>query len=454
MLVEECDRILAGQWVDDETQLALLAELFASSREGHLCIPARGELPSSVPIMDRGGLRYLLRNWMALSTVVEQWERVGGQQVAPLTLSSDESLLPAQQAAVDSVLLNPFTIIVGGPGTGKTYTARKLVEGLQREHPDLHIALAAPTGKAVSNLKGNLEVAGEIKTLHALLHRKQRISADVILVDESSMIDVELMGRLFSGIKRGGRLVLVGDPDQLPPVEAGSLFADLVKQEGCVVRLETCLRAEKDSLITLAEEIRTGIAAPPLSLLSDPNAIARKFIRAWDADLTESNDPYELLELSKRSRMLTLLRKGRYGVERMNTLCRERSKMSATPIMITANDYRQNLFNGEMGIVLDGQAFFPGRSLPCSLLPPHEVAYCLSVHKSQGSEFDVVTLLLPEGSERFGRQGLYTGVTRAKKHVEILEEQGEFARCLAHRLFRNSGLSQIASMRANDGNEG
>jgi len=463
--LEECDLLMAERWLPrEDTAHTLLAEIFAEAREGHLSLSTDRQLPSTVcqevhsreeevvqPVVLYRGSYYLNRHWKAESGFMREWQRIRSQEVELLPDPElEDSLLTAQREAILKAWQAPLTIITGGPGTGKSYTSRRLIQAFRTVCPEAEIALAAPTGKAASNLQGNLSLDRSAQTLHSLLSKKRRLSADLILVDESSMIDVEMFFRLFSCVKRGARLVLVGDPNQLPPVEAGRLFADLVAAESCVVRLQRCMRAEESSLIDFADAIQQGSLAKSYRgvvrrSLRAPREIAREAITAWEKGAVGEADPERLLQHLSGFRLLSLVRKGCYGVESMNNLCREGSRAAPLPILITANDHQQKLYNGEMGVLLGDEAYFWGgegevRRFPKLLLPPFELAFCLSVHKSQGSEFRHVTLLLPEGSDRFGREGLYTAATRAKRSLTIYSAKGELERVVKRRRLFRSGI--------------
>ncbi len=170
----------------------------------------------------------------------------------------------------------------------------------------------------------------------------------------------------------------------------------------------------------------------------------------------DEQNPKELLEAFQRFRILTPLRKGPYGVETLNrTLVRhylsKTDQWFVAPIMLVNNDYRLELWNGEVGILVrrksehiqEGDfAIFPKRGkVPALLLPKYEYAYCLSVHKSQGSEFDHVLLLMPEGSEVFGRELLYTAATRARKKLEVWGSDEVLEKTINTQSHRLSGIS-------------
>lgn len=418
-----------------EAMRLFLAYLLKSAREGHLCVPLSTELDprllegaSLLPpklfeefLVSEESRIYLRRNWECEHTFLTHFRRLmdhpPSYSIAPGELEKlmeSEKLNQEQKGAILKVAASSVTLISGGPGTGKTYTAASLIRlfyacGVKT------IAVAAPTGKATANLRAalskieGLAEACTIKTLHSLL-KGERLYADLLLVDEGSMVDAELMARLFKSIKDGAQLVLLGDKNQLPPVESGNFFADLAGNPNLVAELKTCLRTELQEIIGLAERVKGGEAIPATPLPS---------IR-------------ELIPYIAQSGMhvLTPLRKGPFGVENLNQqlhayhMLRGEKKI---PILITVNDSYLELFNGDTGVlhVEEKCAYFSGgRKFAEHLLPRFEYAYALSVHKSQGSEYDRVLILLPKGSETFGREMLYTALTRAKREIQVFEHAG------------------------------
>lgn len=455
-------------------------------------------------------LKYLKRHiktFPAMQLNIEKIEQTLQQ------MCQDNFLLEEQAQAIRQGCLNSLTLVTGGPGTGKTYTAGHLIrvfwENLSSEQrQSCQVVLAAPTGKAAANLQRSLSriaaslegfPAIQAKTLHSLLGIKQglsyqepqRLSADLIVVDESSMIDVRMMACLFESLKPGSRLILLGDRHQLPSVEAGSVFVDLIQLQHnyphlnipCV-SLSVCLRAELKSLIDFAQLVKRGLAEEVLDYLDDSHAqgikrlhlpndkkdAQREFLSHvmpyFPPVIQPGQRPEQLLDLFQSIRLLSPIRKGPFGVEALNQLIWQKLCQNtpmngwiAIPIIIAMNDYRQELFNGETGVLIrrlplqsigpEDYALFPSRQedgqvrrLSALLLPKYEFAYCLSVHKSQGSEFDRVVLVLPEGSELFGREVFYTAITRARKYLEIYGSDVVILKTVAHQGMRLSGIEQ------------
>ena len=432
-----------------EPALTFLAYLLKTAREGHLCVSLTDELeplllegasqlPSSLfeKILTKQDNRiYLRRNWECESRFLKNLARIRhSSPLDAITVSnlSDQGLNQEQQEAVYRTAAQSLTLISGGPGSGKTYTAAVLIRvflaaGVKR------IAVSAPTGKATANLRRALGHEGEkctIRTLHALIPpstHPESLYADLILIDEGSMVDAHLMASLFQIVRTGARLVILGDKDQLPPVESGHFFADLALDPDLTVELKTCLRTDLREIIDLAAAVKRGETIPA-------------------APLPPVNELIQQM-MQKPQQLLTPLRKGPYGSDHLNHLLfieYQKKGVREVPILITVNDPFLNLYNGDVGILQHdtGQARFgDGRSFPEPLLPRYEYAYALSVHKSQGSEYDHVTIILPEGAEVFGREMLYTALTRAKKGVSLLAHPNTLAQLVKTYSHRLSGVN-------------
>lgn len=410
-----------------EPIIHFLANLVKGAREGHLCLPLDPglALPSHLfdsILVEQEGRIYLRRNWECEERFLEHARRLKNSSPA-ITLPelSLPALEPEQKRAIIQAVSRSLSLICGGPGTGKTYTAVTLI---QSTLPYLKAVVAAPTGKATANLRRALKGICPVETLHSLL-KNPFLSADLVLVDEASMIDAELMAKLFTAIKEGGRLVLIGDRDQLPPVETGHFFADLAHDGELVTPLGRSLRAELKEIIEWASAVKEGREIPAAPL-PDFKELCRAVFE-------------------EQAIVLSPLRHGPFGVNWLNQkLHAEHLKREGKeiPIMITVNESALELFNGDIGI-LDCEnecAYFGERTFPAYLLPPYEYAYVLSVHKSQGSEYERVIVLLPEGSEVFGREMLYTAITRAKKRVTLFAAPGVLTQIIAKRASRYSGV--------------
>jgi exodeoxyribonuclease V alpha subunit len=340
----------------------------------------------------------------------------------------------------------------------------------------------------------------QASTLHRLLgispsggppgHDAARpLALDVLIVDEASMIDLALASRLFDAIPDGARVVLLGDRDQLAAVEAGSVFADLSggALPGCTVTLTRSFRFPDSSGIgRIAAAIRSGNADDLLGQLAlndspalqwidesspggDEAGLLQRAMAAWqpfiDAIRADPRDAASITQAFSRFRLLCATRDGWLGVEAMNRgvtrLFRAHQGQSdpgpraawftGRPVMVLRNDYLLGLFNGDVGITLpdaDGElaVFFPTadggfRSVPPARMPAHETAFAMTIHKSQGSEFDEVMVTLPPPESRvLSRELLYTAVTRARSRVAIVAAEASLRVAIGSPTRRQSGL--------------
>ena len=315
------------------------------------------------------------------------------------------------------------------------------------------------------------------------------LAVDLVVVDEASMVDVALMSKLFAAVPAGARLILLGDKDQLASVEAGSILGDICtatadgKGNGeladCVITLKRGFRFDsRRGIGALTGAINAGDSAAALRILDhDP---AGEVARAEPVSLEQDREfqdllvtgfgpclratsPDEALARLNDFRLLCPHRRGEAGVEGLNFFCRR--LLAATgllqptgewyrgrPIMITANDYGLNLFNGDLGVIWESpeddhqlRAFFAlggtvRRLLP-SRLPRHETAFAMTIHKSQGSEFEQVAVILPrDSSPILTRELLYTAVSRARGRVKIFGSQAVITTAINRKVERASGL--------------
>ena len=413
-----------------------------------------------------------------------------------------------QKKAAKVALQKALTIICGGPGTGKTTTVVKILALLLLNATDhgLDVALAAPTGKAAMRLSESIgsSLAGlrlpekikaaipvEAKTLHRLLgvnrhsqqfkhNQENPMGWDVVVVDEASMVDLAMMSKLVDALKTGARLLLLGDKDQLASVEAGAVLGDLIRSlPENTVELKKTYRFD-DNIKQLAESINAGDSKRAWTVLSDPAALNVTILQAEQIDYVSEQyarymeevyrsptpDVRKIFAVFNSFQVLCGVHLGKRGVEGINNRvelslarrgfdCRSDSWYAGRPVLITTNNYSLDLYNGDIGICLpdpeegsvkvwfersDGSL----RSYSPYRLPRCQTVFAMTIHKSQGSEFDEVVVVLPKEENRIlSRELIYTAVTRAKKTVRIVSEQQVFEQALSRNIVRFSGLADL-----------
>lgn len=409
-----------------------------------------------------------------------------------------------QRRAVDAVLRRRLCVVTGGPGTGKTFVAARMIAllvdmGLAK--PD-RIALAAPTGKAAQRLqasvsaqtKGLAETTPALRdyrvdasTVHRLLYRARNGSLpfDAVLLDEASMVDLPLMSRLVEVMRDDARLVILGDAHQLASVQPGAVLGDLCAAaaapgsplDGCVQALTVSRRFEKDSGIgRLADAIVAGDAARVLAALTDerdpetelrPLSDTREFERLATRHAVESWLPS--LRNPRQSpfparRILCAHRHGPFGTQRFNRLVEDELRQRGLvgreefypgrPIIVTRNDPATRLSNGDTGVVVgEGgsgrRVWFPeldspdgeGFEVSPARLPEHDSFFALTVHRAQGSEYAEVGFIPgPPDSRVVTRELLYTAVTRARAKVVVYGGEEGVSAAVARSTVRVGGL--------------
>ncbi len=437
-------------------------QLLEGAKEGHLCsfinesiqfpdslCSTGADIYPSTPLVKQGNRLYLQKNWALESLIRQKVDALLAQ--APVGLNLDQlkadlstfsTLQEAQVKALYMGASTSLTIFTGGPGTGKTFTAGCFIRLLAQGRP-CKVAIAAPTGKAAAHLENALRLQGKLPegltcestTLHRLLklqpglqrlYSDWKIDADLVVVDEASMLDPSLLLHLLNAIGPKTRLLLLGDPHQLPPVEGGSLFPEIAANYGH--KLERSIRMGDGDLYALSQSILEGnVDAVTFETVDWEKIIDRVCEILPNPIYEKAPDPRMCLEEQKRFRILCALRQGPLGVDTLNQKLvarfKEKGGFFAIPILIVQNDSKMQLYNGTTGVLIRNQAYFlfgdELRMIPEGALPRYEPAFFLSVHKSQGSEFDQVVAIFPPGSDRFGKEALYTAVTRAKRQVTL-----------------------------------
>ncbi len=470
-----------------------------------------------------------------------------------LTLSDE------QCQAILRAAISRFTLITGGPGTGKTSIVVAILRMLARLGiaPE-KIAMAAPTGKAAFRMSESVreslkrienpaksdeelrDASLEARTVHRLLryspssgrfmhHGNNQLDASVVIVDECSMLDLVLTERLLAAIPEKTQLVMLGDADQLPSVTAGAVFRDLVDaaSEKPDSRAPVCVRLvrsyrmdESDervrSIPQVASSVNRGDADALLpgaagassivrrsrpedlkfegvEMLSPDSAHIEEFLARWHEKFVGNAEIHELARGVKRptetgfdgetaarlerllkfraaSRILCLTRVLPTGTERINRILHSLTTGTPSqvsqrigfrvgePVMVVRNDYERTLFNGDQGVVIQvrtpgrGEAMMVAFNRPGGLAVFHldairdsiELSYATTVHKSQGSEFDSVALILPETElPILTREIVYTGLTRSRRSVVLVGAEEMLRKGIERRIERHSGLRDL-----------
>lgn len=503
-------------------------------------------------ILDEGGRLYLHKLWHYEHSLAQELIRRSQVQASDVDVERLKNglarLFPDppgdevdwQRVAAAISIWNKFSVISGGPGTGKTSTVVRilglLLEQAQAKEESLNIALAAPTGKAAARLKDSiisakevLNVSEEIRavipekayTIHQLLgarrHSSQfRHNADnpipynLVIIDEASMVDQALMSKLMDALLDDTRLILLGDKDQLASVEAGSVLGDIcsinqnqfskqavewlkkldlnisesyIKEDykpltDHITLLTRSYRFGPDSGIArLADAVNSGRVDKALDTLqsdvfpdtsliaieeqSDLETVLRQHIVDYFQDIIQGTSVNESLEAFNKFRILSPHRKGPRGVAFLNQYVEKILQEEALipkyerwyhgrPVIINVNDYTLRLHNGDTGLCLlndDGnpKVYFRDeetiRGIAPGRLPDHDTAFVLTVHKSQGSEFDELLFVLPhKPSKVLNRELIYTATTRARTKISVLGNRTILRKGVEKKLRRSSGL--------------
>ncbi|MGP5435055.1 exodeoxyribonuclease V subunit alpha [Psychrobacter alimentarius] len=491
---------------------------------------------------------WLHRSWQAEFNLTKHISTILEQPITPLALSIPKNLNEQQIKAINVANNNAFSIITGGPGTGKTYTVAQLVIALQQatESRDeqqesirfstdsASLALAAPTGKAAQRMQESLQAAldtsevkmqlQEAKTIHRLLgigrtgrpryDASNPLGEDIIIVDEASMLGVELANYLVSAIKPGARLILLGDANQLAAVDAGAVLADL-----CHIPILQSIHAELLESRRFSAESGIGKLAHQINqaevdtqqiwqLLKQDDALSFQYVNTLQIDesndnkiknslsknktiqkIAENYDSYitriknllenqieksmpesvnttvtALIEVFNQFRILSAGHNGEWGDHYINNYLTQwhlaelklplgqNTWFHGRPVMVLQNNYELGLFNGDIGFCLQTgdersrlEVFFENKAqgIAVNLLNEEVIAtaYAMTIHKSQGSEFDHVAITFDNSHARLlSKELIYTAVTRAKKQVTIYSTKYAFEKAVQTPTERHTGL--------------
>ncbi len=546
-LASEADEFLSNQgWAEAAVDGKLIADvqMLASGTE------------LSPLVIDNNRL-YLYRYWQyeckvaakLMAAVVPQSNQQDVKALDPVHLKSqlDRYFSSAEQpdwqrVAAAITTAHRFSVISGGPGTGKTTTVTKLLAIYIESQLSLGrrpiIQLAAPTGKAAARLsesiaaaKVKLDIPEQVlalipeqgKTIHRLLGARAKsnqfihnadnpLLADLLVIDEASMIDLPMMANIVAALSEQTRLILIGDRDQLASVEAGSVLGDIcaVPNMACYSRQQADYLAIScgfqqsevskypfaDQLAFLQKSYRfsatSGIGAlakacnegdsrqsvvvlqgdyadlqviqATADTVNDQQILAPilKGYQQYISQMGKLNDPKQLLTLFNQFQVLCAMRVGSFGVERINQQIEEHFQRTTIkdadnrwyvgrPIMITRNDNPMQLYNGDIGVTCydeeSGQLkvwFEQGgviRGVLPSRLPQHETVFAMTVHKSQGSEFDHVMFLLAQNARVVNKELIYTAITRAKNNFTFFGNLQILKQAVTRSTLRSSGLA-------------
>ncbi|AEI35896.1 exodeoxyribonuclease V subunit alpha [Francisella salina] len=403
-----------------------------------------------------------------------------------------------KQAVIKSLNYN-FSIISGGPGTGKTTTVAKLLLAIQMSNQNQQrIALLAPTGKAAQRMTESLNSVLskrvdsdnylglsnlEAQTIHRFLglrpnsthvkyNEQSKAPYDVIIVDEASMLDMNIFIKLIRAVADNTKLILIGDTNQLPSVEAGSLFANFTHHRDGDITPYTTLLIKNYRSQQYINNLAASVLKGDINIDSHQNEnINFHSIRNLDTYLRDYAKRYSQLEKCRdykealtelnKFRILVANKNLEIGTDKLNQkiekfMCKPiDSNYKGKPIMITQNSYSLGLFNGDVGIIWPDdtgklRAYFDGKdakAFSLNMLPKYESVYVMTIHKTQGSEFDEIVIVLPaEDNEALSKQLLYTAITRAKHKLTIISEQSSLRDIAQKDIKRNSNISELVSL--------
>lgn len=472
---------------------------------------------------------WLNRIYQAECVLLACVNAIAHANVLGLSANMPNGLNNEQKQAVQRALTQPLSIITGGPGTGKTFTVAQIVMALYQQQGFDSLALVAPTGKAAQRMKESLQhsLGTNISlpspmTIHRLLgmgvssvaryHQANPLPYEVIIVDEASMLGVELASALLSAVKQGARVILLGDIHQLSAVEAGSVLADLC-QLSCLNQANTALlqsqRFDKDSgvgqLARLVNQPHKHSLQEILSLI-DTNHQTLSFINIekhknahlhafyaqllanyahhqgyfWQTkqlkakfyQMNQTQQQRQVVGLIRQFndyRILTASHLSLCGDEAINNYIQNMHKKylglhpnktpwyHGRPVMVLKNRYDLGLFNGDIGICLQSgskpyqlSVYFDGddiKAYPVGMLDKTMLAsaYAMTVHKSQGSEFDAVAVVFDDDNQRLlCKELIYTAITRAKQQVSIYSTPSALLTAINTQTVRQTGLTVIA----------
>lgn len=485
-----------------------------------------GQPGETIPLILDGENLYLQKLWkyeqelvaylLNKSKVVHHLDQAIKEEVDQM-FSKDSSNENLQKIAVQLSLIKDLIIISGGPGTGKTFTIRKIIDALYIRNKKTNFALATPTGKAAQRLNESLNVeekelsVNPAITIHKLLqssgtggkfkyNEKNKLPYDVVIIDEASMLDINLWIRLIRALSENTKLILLGDKNQLASVEAGSILNDICSEStnefsntifpnfssdkvsknkvtafnDCILELTKSYRFdEKSGIGSFSKLINSGKSEEVIDLLKNDsypevtfanptNEVFESLIQQYVIEhfLEQKKNGFTINSF-KKYQILCALRKGPFGVEQINELAEKSLKKilntsiaeewyEGRPIMITRNSSLLKVRNGEVGICKTNNRtdLFEieleqreGVPISVSRIQNYEPAFATTIHKSQGSEYDHVAIILSnQPNALLSKQLFYTAVTRARKSVLVIASESVVSSAIQNNVVRRSGL--------------
>ncbi len=410
-----------------------------------------------------GGLAKAIMDLAVEREKSKRWDTALAKSIA-----AKDGLNKEQGDALFRLAQFKFIILTGGPGTGKTHTLKSLLRYAVNggNVAPSQIRLVAPTGRAARRIADGIDTMrlepefkelAKPQTIHSLLYEPESFDdLELLVVDESSMVDLILFNQLIDKLPKTCSVVLVGDPNQLPSVEVGSVLADLCEAPGLAankVQLSQQHRS-KQEIMELAESVLSGKGGEVIKLEAPtPEAVVECALPAFIAlrDKARAGDVEGALDMVDSVRVLCSHVNGPLGAETLSRAIADKLGIRFSPpgsgslLMVTRNDRRgTGLSNGDVGVMVREKVYFRGQpaGFDVSLLPEYTLAFATTIHKAQGSEYKhaIVVLGSSQRKDFLNRQLIYTGITRAREQLTLFADRKVFLDASRKEVPRASGL--------------